>query len=178
MTSRVARSPIEVPVGVEINLTSSAITVKGKFGELTRTIHPLVQIEYIEKILHFKPANDSIEANAQAGTMRALANNMVLGVKDTFERKLVMVGVGYRANAQNEKLNLSVGFSHPVEMTMPVGVTVATPSPTEIVIKGADKQQVHQVAANIRAVRPPEPYKGKGIRYVNEHVAKKEAKKK
>ena len=178
MVSRVAKNLIEVPADVDLNVAEQEITVKGKLGELSHRVHSAVKIIYADNSIHFEPANDLLESNALAGTSRALVNNMVLGVSKGFERKLVMVGVGYRAKAQGTVLNLTVGFSHPVNMDMPEGVTVETPSNTEIVLRGANKQRVCQVAANIRRVRPPEPYKGKGIRYHDEQVIRKEAKKK
>lgn len=178
MVSRVAKSPIEIPAGVEVKMVGQEITVKGKLGQLSQSLPSLVTITQKDNELQLKPANGDQESNALAGTARALVNNMVHGVSEGFQKELVMVGVGYRAKAQGKTLNLTVGFSHPVAMEMPDGITVETPSATEIVLKGADKQKVCQIAANIRAVRPPEPYKGKGIRYKNEHIVRKEAKKK
>ena len=178
MVSRVAKNPVAVPQGVEINIQHKTLKVKGKNGELTQDIHPLVTLLHENDELKLSPNDSSIEANALAGTMRALANNMVLGVTNGFERKLEMRGVGYRAKASGKVLDLSVGFSHPVKMEMPAGVDVKTPTQTEIVLTSADKQLVSQVAANIRRIRPPEPYKGKGIRYVGEHISLKEGKKK
>jgi large subunit ribosomal protein L6 len=178
MTSRIARNPINVPSGVEVTLQGQMLQVKGPKGQLERVNHDLVNVAFADNTLTFAPANQTKVANALAGTSRALANNMVLGVSKGFERKLTMVGVGYRSKAQGNKLEISAGFSHPVVMEMPEGINVATPSQTEIVISGIDKQRVCQVAANIRSVRPPEPYKGKGIRYSDEIVVKKEAKKK
>lgn len=178
MVSRVAKSPIEIPAGVEVKLAGQEIAVKGKLGQLSHAIHGKVNVLQVESVLQVEPTNGSKESNALAGTTRALVNNMVHGVSEGFERKLMMVGVGYRAKAQGKVLNLTVGMSHPVNMEMPEGITVETPSVTEITVKGADRQLVNQVAANIRAVRPPEPYKGKGIRYKNERIVRKEAKKK
>lgn len=178
MASRVAKNPVVVTAGVDVKLNGQSLTVKGKLGELHRDIHPLVKISVAENLIKFDTNEDSAAAIALAGTMRALTHNMVHGVSQGFERKLVLIGVGYRAKASGKMLNLTVGFSHPVDMEMPAGVTVDTPSPTEIVLKGADKQLVSQIAANIRDVRPPEPYKGKGIRYVDEQVSLKEVKKK
>jgi len=178
MVSRVAKNPIEIPSGVDLKVEGRLLRVKGKLGELQQEIHPLVAINQLENTIQLAPANGDAEANALAGTMSALTKNMLRGVTDGFERHLVLVGVGYRAKAQGNKLNLSVGFSHPVDMEMPKGITVETPTQTEIILKGADKQKVCQVAANIRKVRPPEPYKGKGIRYKDEHISLKEAKKK
>jgi len=176
--SRVAKNPIAVPTGVDVKLTNDAITVKGKLGELHQTIHSLVNVEHIENELRISPANEAKQSNALAGTTRALLNNMVTGVSEGFTCKLVMKGVGYRAKAQGKMLNLTVGKSHPEDIEMPEGITVETPSQTEIVLKGADKQALKQLAANIRAVRPPEPYKGKGIRYDGEVIVMKEGKKK
>ena len=178
MVSRVAKNPIEIPSGVDLKIEGRLLTVKGKLGELQQEIHPVVTINQLESSIQLAPANGDTEANALAGTMSALVKNMLEGVMNGFERHLVLIGVGYRAKAQGAKLNLTVGFSHPVDMEMPKGITVETPTQTEITIKGADKQKVCQMAANIRKVRPPEPYKGKGIRYKDEHIILKEAKKK
>ncbi len=178
MVSRVAKSPVEIPTGVEVKIAGQKITVKGKLGELSRDIHTLVKIAQADNVLQFAPTNDSLKSNALAGTSRALVNNMVQGVSEGFEKRLDMIGVGYRAKAQGRVLNLTVGFSHPVNLPMPDGITIETPSATEIVVTGTDKQVVCQMAANIRAIRPPEPYKGKGIRYKDERVVRKEAKKK
>jgi large subunit ribosomal protein L6 len=169
--------PVTVPAGVDVSIKEDQISVKGTGGTLSLTQNALVKVERDGK-LSFEPANDSREANAMSGTMRQLVNNMVTGVTKGFEKKLTLVGVGYKAQAQGAKLNLTVGFSHPVNKDMPAGITVATPTPTEIVIKGADRQRVGQVAAEIRAIRPPEPYKGKGIRYADEKITIKETKKK
>ncbi|WEF32502.1 50S ribosomal protein L6 [Pseudoduganella chitinolytica] len=176
--SRVAKMPIAVPAGAEVAISAQAITVKGPLGTLTQRLNGLVKIENNNGTLTFDVANDSREANAMSGTLRALVNNMVTGVTKGFEKKLSLVGVGYKAQAQGDKLNLSLGFSHPVVHAMPAGVTVATPTPTEVLIKGIDRQQVGQVAAEVRAYRSPEPYKGKGVRYVDEVVKLKETKKK
>ncbi|QBE63419.1 50S ribosomal protein L6 [Pseudoduganella lutea] len=176
--SRVAKMPIAVPAGAEVAISAQAITVKGPLGTLTQSLNGLVNVENNNGTLSFTVANDSREANAMSGTLRALVNNMVTGVTKGFEKKLSLVGVGYKAQAQGDKLNLSLGFSHPVVHAMPAGVTVATPTPTEVVIKGVDRQQVGQVAAEVRAYRSPEPYKGKGVRYVDEVVKIKETKKK
>lgn len=178
MVSRVAKHPISVPAGVEVKLDGQLVSVKGKLGALKQMIDAEVKVKYADNTFTFAPVNDLLESNALAGTSRALVNNMVKGVTQGFERKLVLVGVGYRAKAQGKVLNLAVGMSHPVNITMPEGIAVDTPSQTEIIIKGADKALVCQVAANIRDVRPPEPYKGKGIRYDNEQIILKEAKKK
>jgi len=176
--SRVGKSPVAVPAGVVVSIKQDQISVKGAGGSLTLAQNALVKVASNEGKLSFVPANDSREANAMSGTMRQLVNNMVVGVTKGFEKKLNLVGVGFKAQAQGAKLNLAVGFSHPVNKDMPAGITVATPTPTEIVIKGADRQRVGQVAAEIRAIRPPEPYKGKGIRYSDEKITIKETKKK
>jgi large subunit ribosomal protein L6 len=170
--------PITVPQGVDVQITADQITVKGANGTLARAAHGLVNIKKDGATVSLEPANDSAAANAMSGTMRALLNNMVNGVSKGFEKKLSLVGVGYRAQAQGAKLNLQIGFSHPVVKDMPAGITVSCPTQTEIVIKGADRQVVGQVAAEVRAIRPPEPYKGKGIRYADERVVIKETKKK
>ena len=176
--SRVAKMPVSIPQGVDVSIKEDQISVKGAGGTLALTPNALVKVTNSEGKLAFEPVNDSREANAMSGTMRQLVNNMVVGVSKGFEKKLTLVGVGFRAQAQGDKLNLAIGFSHPVNIEMPKGVTVATPAPTEIIIKGADRQSVGQIAANIRAVRPPEPYKGKGIRYADERIVLKETKKK
>jgi len=176
--SRVARMPVAVPSGVDVQVADGAITVKGPMGTLTQTINPLVAITREGAELKFAAVGESREARAMSGTYRALVANMVHGVSKGFERKLNLVGVGYRAQAQGASLNLSLGFSHPVVHQMPAGVTVQTPTQTEILIKGADKQQVGQVAAEVRGYKPPEPYKGKGVRYADEVVVIKETKKK
>jgi large subunit ribosomal protein L6 len=176
--SRVGKMPVALPKGVEVQITADQITVKGANGTLVRPVHALVQVQSDEGVLKVAPANDSSEANAMSGTMRALLANMVEGVGKGFEKKLSLVGVGFRAQAAGTKLNLQVGFSHPVVKEMPEGVKVECPTQTEILIKGADRQAVGQVAAEVRAIRPPEPYKGKGIRYAGERVVLKETKKK
>ena len=176
--SRVGKMPITVPQGVDVQITADQITVKGSAGTLVRSTSTLVNIKKDGAVISLEPANDSVAANAMSGTMRALINNMVNGVSKGFEKKLNLVGVGYKAQAQGDKLNLSLGFSHPVVHDMPAGVTCATPTPTEILIKGIDRQQVGQVAAEVRAYRAPEPYKGKGVRYADEVVKLKETKKK
>jgi large subunit ribosomal protein L6 len=170
--------PIAVPQGVDVKITTDQITVKGANGSLALPLGALVTVKLENGSLQFAPANDSSEANAMSGTVRALVANMVNGVSKGFEKKLNLVGVGFRAQAQGQKLNLQVGFSHPVVKDMPAGITVTTATPTEIVIKGADRQVVGQIAAEVRAIRPPEPYKGKGIRYADERVVLKETKKK
>ena len=176
--SRIANAPVEIPAGVEISLNGAEVSVKGAKGTLTRTINANVEVEQQGSELKTAARSKSKQAVALAGTTRALINNMVLGVSQGFEKKLTLVGVGYRAKAQGNKLDLTLGFSHPVQYEVPEGIKVETPSQTEVVISGADKQVVGQVAADIRAYRPPEPYKGKGVRYSDEHVARKEAKKK
>ncbi len=178
MASRIAKNPIELPSGVDVKIAGQVVTIKGKLGELHQEIHPVVTINQGDNHIQLTPANGDVEANALAGTMSALVKNMVKGVTDGFECHLVLMGVGYRAKTQGKNLDLTVGLSHPVNIEMPEGITVETLSQTEVVVKGADKQKVFQVAANIRAVRPPEPYKGKGIRYKGEHVSLKEIKKK
>ena len=176
--SRVAKKPIPVPQGVDISIQGQVITAKGKKGALEMTLHPTVKLVQEDKELKVILGSELAGQRAIAGTMRALVNNMVIGVSQGFERKLQLVGVGYRAQAQGKVLNLSLGFSHPIEFQVPEGVVIDTPSQTDIVIKGVDKQLVGQVAAKIRAYRPPEPYKGKGVRYVDETIVLKEAKKK
>lgn len=175
--SRVAKNPITVPAGVEVRL-AGGVSVKGPLGSITQAASPDVTVSLNDGVITFVPVGDSIRANAMAGTMRALVNNMVQGVSKGFEKRLTLVGVGYRAQAQGDALNLTLGFSHPVVHKMPAGIKVETPTQTEIVIKGIDRQAVGQVAADVRAYRPPEPYKGKGVRYSDEVVIKKETKKK
>jgi large subunit ribosomal protein L6 len=170
--------PIAVPKGVEVAITGEQITVKGANGTLTRKLHPLVNVKNDAGSLTFVPADATSAADAMSGTLRALVANMVGGVSKGFERKLTLVGVGFRAQAQGQKLNLQIGYSHPVVKDMPDGIKVATPTQTEILISGPDRQVVGQVAAEVRAFRPPEPYKGKGIRYADERVVLKETKKK
>lgn len=176
--SRIAKMGVAVPQGVDVQIKEDQITVKGSGGELKLAPNDLVKVTAKDGALSFEPANETREANAMSGTMRQLVNNMVVGVSKGFEKKLSLVGVGYKAAAAGSKLNLAVGYSHPVNIEMPAGITVATPTPTEVVIKGADRQRVGQIAAEIRAVRPPEPYKGKGIRYADERIVLKETKKK
>jgi large subunit ribosomal protein L6 len=176
--SRVGKMPITVPKGVDVSVSAEQISVKGAQGTLTRKVSALVTVKNDGGMVSFTAANDSTEADAMSGTMRALVANMVSGVVKGFERKLNLVGVGYRAQAQGSKLNLQVGYSHPVVKEMPAGIKVECPTQTEIVIRGADRQAVGQIAAEVRAIRPPEPYKGKGIRYADERVALKETKKK
>jgi large subunit ribosomal protein L6 len=176
--SRVGKMPITVPQGVDVAIKDDQINVKGALGALALTQNALVTIKSDAGKLTFAPANDSRQANAMSGTMRQLVNNMVTGVTKGFEKKLNLVGVGFKAQAQGAKLNLTVGYSHPVVLDMPAGIKVETPTPTEVVIKGSDRQRVGQIAAEVRAVRPPEPYKGKGIRYSDEKITIKETKKK
>jgi len=176
--SRVAKAPVELLTGVEVTINGQEVTVKGKNGTLTRVFNDAVEVVQEENMVKALPKEGFDDAWAQAGTARALLNNMVMGATNGFVRKLELIGVGYRAQAQGKKLNLTLGFSHPVVYEMPEGISVETPSQTEVVVKGADKQLVGQVAANIRGYRPPEPYKGKGVRYSDEVVLRKEAKKK
>jgi len=176
--SRIAKYPVPLPKGVEVNLAGGQISVKGPLGTIARAADPNVEVKKDGEQLVFKALGNSNHANAMSGTMRALVAGMVTGVTKGFEKKLALVGVGYRAQAQGDKLNLTLGFSHPVTHQMPKGVKVATPTQTEIVITGVDKQQVGQVAAEVRAQRAPEPYKGKGVRYANEVIVLKETKKK
>ena len=176
--SRVGKMPVTVPQGVDVAINEAHISVKGTGGNLSIANNALVKVVHTADSLSFAPANESREANAMSGTLRQLVNNMVVGVTKGFEKKLSLVGVGYKAAAQGNKLNLAVGYSHPVNFDMPSGIKVETPLPTEIIIKGADRQRVGQIAAEIRAVRPPEPYKGKGIRYSDEKIVIKETKKK
>ena len=176
--SRIANQPVPVPASVEIKESGQHISVKGPKGALEHTIHGLVEMIREGDELKVKARDESKAANALAGTTRAVLNNLLVGVSEGFEKKLELVGVGYRAQSKGKVLNLTLGFSHPVDYKLPEGVTAETPSQTEIVVKGCDKQQVGQVAAEIRAFRPPEPYKGKGVRYADEQVVRKEAKKK
>lgn len=176
--SRVAKSPITLPKGVELTVDGQHVSVKGSKGDIAGEIHRDVEIKVTDGVVTVAPRREAKSAWAQAGTARALVANMVHGVSEGFVRKLELVGVGYRAQAQGSKVNLSLGFSHPVEFDVPEGIKVETPSQTEILVSGVDKQRVGQVAANIRAWRPPEPYKGKGVRYSDEHVVRKETKKK
>jgi large subunit ribosomal protein L6 len=173
--SRVAKNPITVPQGVEVNISGSQFSVKGPKGSLSLELHPTVSLEQDNGEIQVRWETD--KDLAMAGTFRALVNNMVTGVSEGFQKKLQLVGVGYRAQTQGNNLNLTLGFSHPIDYAAPDGVTIETPSQTEIVVSGCDKQQVGQVAAEIRAFRPPEPYKGKGVRYSDERVIRKEAKK-
>jgi large subunit ribosomal protein L6 len=176
--SRVGKMPITVPQGVDVSINAEKISVKGPLGTLTRAMNSLVTVKNDSGKLTFVPAGESVAADAMSGTMRALVASMVNGVSKGFEKKLSLVGVGFRAQAAGQKLNLQIGFSHPVAKDMPAGIVVQTPTQTEILIKGADRQVVGQIAAEVRAIRPPEPYKGKGIRYADEKVTLKETKKK
>lgn len=176
--SRIAKAPINIPAGVEVTLNGQEVTVKGSKGTLNSTLNAAVEVSQNDNVLTFAPRENVANADAQAGTARSLVNNMVVGVTEGFERKLQLVGVGYRAQIKGNALALSLGFSHPVEYALPEGVSAECPTATEIVLKSADKQQIGQVAANIRAYRKPEPYKGKGVRYFGEQVRSKEAKKK
>ena len=176
--SRVGKMPVAIPKGVDVAIKEDQINVKGTGGALSLALNPLVKVSNEDGKLTFVAADESREANAMSGTMRQLVNNMVVGVTKGFEKKLSLVGVGYKAQAQGDKLNLSLGFSHPVVHQMPEGISAATPTPTEILIKGIDRQKVGQVAAEVRAYRSPEPYKGKGVRYADEVVKLKETKKK
>jgi len=176
--SRVGKRPVSIPAGVDVQIKEDQISVKASGGTLQLAQNALVKISNESGALIFQPANDSRAADAMSGTMRQLVSNMVVGVTQGFEKKLSLVGVGFKAQATGNRLNLAIGFSHPVNIDMPAGITVATPTPTEISIKGADRQRVGQIAAEIRGVRPPEPYKGKGIRYSDEKITIKETKKK
>ena len=178
MSSRVARMPVVLPAGVEATIAAGTLSVKGPLGSLSQAMSDTVKVSKVDNRLEFEAVGESIQARAMSGTLRALAANMVQGVSKGFERRLNLVGVGYRAQAQGDKLNLTLGFSHPVVHAMPKGVKVETPTQTEIVIKGIDKQQVGEVAAQVRAYRRPEPYKGKGVRYSDEVIVLKETKKK
>ena len=174
--SRIAQAPIPVGKGVEVKVDGRRVAVKGAKGSLEMLLHPTVSVKLEDGVLNVSPADD--KAWAMAGTMRALLANMVRGVSDGFQKKLQLVGVGYRAQAKGKVLNLSLGYSHPIDYEVPEGVTIETPTQTEVVVSGSDKQRVGQVAAEIRGFRPPEPYKGKGVRYADERILRKEAKKK
>ena len=176
--SRIAKAPIELPSGVDVNIAGQDVTIKGKNGTLSISLNDAVAVNQAENVLTFEPREGASDGWAQAGTARAIVNNMVTGVATGFEKKLTLIGVGYRAQVQGSAINLTLGFSHPVVYNLPQGVTAETPSQTEIVLKSVDKQLLGQVAAEIRAYRPPEPYKGKGVRYSDEYVRRKEAKKK
>lgn len=176
--SRIANKPIEMPAGVSLTVDGQKITAKGPKGELSLTVNDAVSFEQNDNVLSFKAANDGKGSVAMTGTMRSLANNLVVGVSEGFSKKLNLVGVGYRGKTSGKVLNLSLGFSHPVDYAIPEGITIETPSQTEIIVSGCDKQKVGQVSAEIRAFRPPEPYKGKGVKYSDEHIIRKDAKKK
>jgi large subunit ribosomal protein L6 len=176
--SRIANAPVAVPSGVEVKISGQNVAVKGPKGQLEHDVHRDVEVTLEDTTVKFKARSGSKPAIAQAGTARALVNNLVTGVNAGFEKRLTLIGVGYRAQAKGSLLNLSLGFSHPVEFPVPADIEIETPSQTEIVVRGIDKQRVGQVSAVIRAFRPPEPYKGKGVRYTDEHVVRKEAKKK
>ena len=176
--SRIAKAPVIIPSGVDIILEGNNVTVKGNNGQLSYDINSAVSLSITDNIIQVLWNKEDKKATAQAGTARAIVNNMIVGVSSGYEQKLTLIGVGYRAQAKDNILNLSLGFSHPIDFELPEGVSVQTPTQTEIIIKGSDKQLVGEVAAKIRAYRPPEPYKGKGVRYADEHVARKEAKKK
>jgi len=176
--SRIAKSPVTIPAGVDVKVEGNSLSVKGSKALLTYDLNPLVNVEITDKTLCMQWNKDDKNATAQAGTARALIQNMMIGASAGFEKKMTLIGVGYRAQAKDKVLNLALGFSHPVDFEIPAGITIETPSQTEVIIKGSDKQLVGEVAAKIRAYRPPEPYKGKGIRYADEFVPKKEAKKK
>ncbi|MFP8966423.1 50S ribosomal protein L6 [Pokkaliibacter sp. CJK22405] len=176
--SRVAKKPVVIPAGVEVKLAGQELTVKGKNGQLSLTVHAAVEVQQADGQLQVVARDGGVQSKALSGTTRALLNNMVVGVSEGFERKLELVGVGYRAAAKGDVVSLTLGFSHPIEYKLPAGVTAECPSQTTVVLKGVDKQQIGQVAAEIRAFRAPEPYKGKGVRYADEVVRRKEAKKK
>jgi large subunit ribosomal protein L6 len=176
--SRIAKAPVTIPGGVDIKLEGNNMTVKGSKGQLSFNLNSAISVDITDKIVSMQWNRDDKNATAQAGTARAIVSNMVTGVSAGFEKKLTLIGVGYRAQAKGNILNLTLGFSHPVDYEVPAGITVETPTQTEIIVRGSDKQLVGQVAAKIRAYRPPEPYKGKGVRYAEEHVVRKEAKKK
>ncbi|MFV2055906.1 MAG: 50S ribosomal protein L6 [Thiohalomonadales bacterium] len=176
--SRIAKKPVQIPSGVDVTVNGQNINVKGAKGSISFDTHPSVNVVNEENALKFSPRDGKTNAQAMAGTVRALVENIVTGVSKGFEKRLQLVGVGYRAQVQGKKLNLSLGFSHPVEYAIPEGINIETPSQTEVIVTGIDKQRVGQVCANIRAYRPPEPYKGKGVKYADERIIRKEAKKK
>ncbi len=176
--SRVAKAPVTLPAGTSVTLNGQQVEVKGKNGSMSLRLHDLVELKQEDNVVTLSPVQDSKEAWMHTGTMRALLNNLVKGVSEGFERRLQLIGVGYRAQVAGNKVNLSLGYSHPIEYVLPEGVTAESPSQTEIVLKSSDKQKLGQAAAKIRAFRPPEPYKGKGVRYSDEVVLRKEAKKK
>ncbi|MEA3304078.1 MAG: 50S ribosomal protein L6 [Pseudomonadota bacterium] len=176
--SRIAKAPVSITSGIEVKIDGQDVEVKGSKATLAWSVNPAVKVSQDDGALHIAPLKETKQSWALAGTTRALLNNMIIGCSDGFSKKLTLIGVGYRAAMKGKQLGLSLGFSHPVNYAVPQGITIETPSQTEIVVSGADKQQVGQVAAEIRSYRPPEPYKGKGIRYADEHVLRKEAKKK
>lgn len=176
--SRIGKQPVTIPSGVDLKINGSLVTAKGSKGELSLQLHSAVSLEQAENVLTIVPNDGSKQSRAMSGTMRALLANLVTGVSEGFTKRLQLNGVGYRAKANGNSLNLTLGFSHPIDFQLPAGVSVDTPSNTEIVVTGADKQKVGQVAAEIRAFRPPEPYKGKGVRYADELIRRKETKKK
>ena len=176
--SRIAKAPVNIPKGVEIDLVGNQLIIKGTNGQLLHTLNSAVNVNISNDVVQVEWNKDDKKATAQAGTARAILSNMVKGVSDGFEKRLTLIGVGYRAQAKENILSLSLGFSHPVDFVVPSGITVETPTQTEIIVRGNDKQLVGEVSAKIRAYRPPEPYKGKGVRYSDEHVVRKEAKKK
>jgi large subunit ribosomal protein L6 len=176
--SRIANNPVDIPKGVEVSLSGQELSVKGSKGQLNLTIHELVEISKEENLLKFAATEAGKKPSAMAGTFRSLVSNMVVGVSQGFQKELELRGVGYRAQMQGSKLSLTLGFSHPVEYPIPEGIKIETPTQTQIIVKGIDKQVVGQISAEIRAFRPPEPYKGKGVRYADEQVKRKEAKKK
>jgi len=176
--SRVAKNPVSIPAGITVDLKGQLVSVKGSNGNLQQEIHSSVEVKVEDNKIIFAPKEGKANASALAGTMRSLVNNMVQGVANGFEKKLQLVGVGYRAKSSGKVLDLTLGFSHPVKFDIPEGITIETPTNTEVIVKGVDKQLIGQVAANIRAYRPPEPYKGKGVKYADEVIRRKEAKKK
>ena len=176
--SRIAKKPVEIPGGVELTINGRELTAKGSKGTLSVTLHDDVEVNQDDNVLNFSPRDDKKSSMALTGTIRSVVNNIVTGVSTGFEKKLQLVGVGYRAQAQGKKLSLSLGFSHPIDFKVPEGIEIETPAATEIVVRGCDKQLVGQVCAEIRAFRPPEPYKGKGVKYADEQIIRKEAKKK
>lgn len=176
--SRIAKKPVEIPGGIELTINGRELIVKGSKGTLSVTLHDDVEVNQEDNVLSFSPRDDKKSSMALTGTTRSVVNNIITGVSSGFEKKLQLVGVGYRAQAQGKKLSLSLGFSHPIDFEIPEGIEIETPAATEIVVKGCDKQRVGQVCAEIRAFRPPEPYKGKGVKYADEQVIRKEAKKK
>ena len=171
-------NPLDIPAGVDVSINANVINVKGSKGALEHKLHKSVDIKKEDNVLTLIPHESDVKGSAQAGTARSLLNSMIIGVTTGFEKKLELVGVGYRAKAEGKSVNLTLGFSHPVSYSLPEGITAETPSQTEIIIRGIDKQVVGQVAADIRAYRPPEPYKGKGVKYAGEHIVRREAKKK